>query len=48
MQSEKIERNVFFKVSRNLTFLIGVFAVMFLTSCSSKPSVNKGKQVHVV
>ncbi len=44
MQSEKIERNVFFKVSRNLTFLIGVFAVMFLTSCSSKPSVNEGKQ----
>ena len=41
---EKVENHIFFKVSRNLTFLIGAFAVMFLTSCSSKPSVNEGKQ----
>ena len=44
MQLEKVERNIFFKFSRNLTFLVGAFAVMFLTSCSSNPSVNEGKQ----
>ncbi len=30
MQLEKIERNVFFKISRNLTFLVGALAVLSL------------------
>ena len=47
MQLEKVERNIFFKVSRNLTFLGGALVVMFLTSCSSKPSVKAAERVIV-